>query len=857
MTAATSVLQLAPSVRRFLRDGWTFCSTEAGEIGVPADLETEGLSWRAVRVPCTVGAALRDDRGRAGDAPGRLDEQDHWFRCEFDREHQVDPTADLVFHGLATICEVWLNDERLGESTNMFVRTRWGVGARLLPRNSLVLCFRALGPKLRERHSRARWRTQLVEERNLRFYRTSLLGRMPSWCPPVPAVGPWRGVELVVPPLAGCSLSRTCLRPRLDGGRASLEVSIDLDLGSSRSFSEDDRYSVEVEGVVWPLEVESLDGRRIRLTGTGGWDGVELWWPHTHGVPRRYAVTLRAVIGGVESELDLGRVGFRRVEIVGPPGPGFRFEVNGEAIFCRGTCWTPIDALALRAGEELLRPALEQARDAGMNMLRVAGTTVYEEDAFYALCDELGILVWQDFMFATFDYPAEDEAFMASVATEVEQFFDRIEQLACIAVFCGNSEGEQQVSMLGLDPETASSELFDELLPTACARRRPDVPYWPSTPGGGEFPFHADSGTSHYFGVGAYRRPLSDALLARPRFMTECLAFANVAGEHGPDSTHRERVPKDRGAAWDFKDVTDHYVSLIFGAEAAIHASRDAAFGAALSRATSAEIMQRTQATWRNSASTCDGSLVWLHRDPWPCAGWGVIDSEGRPKSAFYGLKRAWTPVAIAVRDDGLNGLRVSVYNDRALTLETELEIVLMRLDGTLVRQFREGLEVPPRSSIDASVDRLLGGFVDSSYAYRFGDREFEICVARLWGNGDAAADPALSRPVEAIYWPLELGLLPKQDVGLRGRWTHSGPAGATLEIHADRFVQGVSLEVRGGLPEDNFFHLAPDQGRQIKIAATGTKLAGSIRALNAEEEVGLPDLQLCTPDLATGNVDR
>ncbi|MAG34138.1 MAG: beta-mannosidase [Deltaproteobacteria bacterium] len=835
MSAAPQASKLVGPDRRLLRAGWTFCSTQPDAALCPENLPDRGLDWRAVTLPCTVASIL----GQAGESMlESLDEQDHWFRCEFDGDGLVDGSTTLVCHGLATICEVWLNGVRIGESHNMFVRTDWSVGRLNSPHNVLVLCFRALAPRLEQRHPRARWRSQLVAARHLRFYRTTLLGRMTSWCPSIPPVGPWRPVELVTHPAAVLSCERVRLRPRLEGEEARLDVELELrgwDAAAGRSLF------VDVEGIVGPLEVEERGEGRARAVGRICLPDVEPWWPHTHGAPRRYRVMLRSESQGTASDLELGRVGFRSIVLEGPPGPGFAIEVNGLPVFCRGTCWTPIDALALRTTPEKLRAALEQVRDAGMNMLRVAGTTLYEDDAFYALCDELGILVWQDFMFATFDYPADDGEFMASVRVEVDQFLDRTEHCACLAVFCGNSEGQQQPAMLGLAREVWSSPLFDRLLPDACAQRRPDVPYWPSTPGGGELPFFVDSGTSHYFGVGAYLRPLCDALLARPRFITECLAFANVPGAHGPDSTPPERIPRDRGASWDFKDVTDHYVSVVFGNEAASRASEDPELDATLARATSAALMQQVQSLWRDPASGCRGSLVWLHRDPWACAGWGVVAADGQPKSAYYGLRRAWAPVAVALLDDGVNGLRVQVHNDLEGRLTGELELVLMRVDGTRVGGWCGAIEVPARGSFRASVDSLVGGFVDSSYAYRFGPREFEVCVARLHASRGAELDLGARQSIEAVHLPWELGLLPKTSTQLTADWVDLKGEEAVLELRADHFVQCLSLDLRGGVPEDNFFHLAPGCERRIRVTETGARVEGRIRGLNAEEDIEIP----------------
>ncbi len=248
--------------------------------------------------------------------------------------------------------------------------------------------------------------------------------------------------------------------------------------------------------------------------------------------------------------------------------------MNGVAVFARGAVWTPVDWLGLAPSEAELRAAVETARQAGMNILRVPGTAAYETAAFHDLCDELGMLVWQDFMFANLDYPIADEAFRALVESEVAQVASRLAGRPSTVVFCGNSEVEQQVAMFGLEPALGRGELFGELLPAALEAAGADAVYVPSAPCGGDLPFRPDRGVANYYGVGGYRRPLEDARRADVRFAAECLAFANVPSEDAVDRLMGGRpgdvaihhpawkagVPRDVGNGWDFDDVRDHYL---------------------------------------------------------------------------------------------------------------------------------------------------------------------------------------------------------------------------------------------------------------------------------------------------------
>ena len=482
-----------------------------------------------------------------------------------------------------------------------------------------------------------------------------------------------------------------------------------------------------------------------------------------------------------------------------------------------------------------MRAALEQVREAGMNMLRVSGNTIYESDDFYALCDELGILVWQDFMFSTFDYPRDAE-FCTAVRLEAEQFLERTAARACIVVLCGNSEGQQQPAMLGLGSESWESPIFDDLLPELCRHWRPDVPFWTSTPGGGDLPFRPDHGTSHYFGVGAYRRPLSDAVLAKPQFMTECLALSNLPGNSGSDKTAPSRIPQDVGADWNFKHITDHYLRAFYGDAVAERCASDREFAGMLGRATSALLMEKAGTLWRDPESSCQGALVWLHRDPWASAGWGVIDSNGRPKSAYYGLKRAWASPALAIVDDGLNGLRLLAFNDGATSVAGRLDLQLMRIDGTLIAHSEKSITVEPRSTLAMNVETLLGEFLDASYAYRFGPRAIDVCVARL--DLTASRSQAEDQAIEAVHLPIEMGLLPRQAIGLRADWDEGHSSRPRLRVSTEQFAQTVVLELDNAVPSDNFFHLAPHGTKMVWVDAMtpGRPVTGTVSAMNSAE---------------------
>ena len=489
--------------------------------------------------------------------------------------------------------------------------------------------------------------------------------------------------------------------------------------------------------------------------------------------------------------MDLGVVGFRSIAI-DKTDDSFGFNVNGTSVFCRGAVWTTTDIVTLGGSAKDYRAALTRVKDAGMNMLRIGGTMFYENDIFFDLCDELGILVWQDFMFANMDYPVDDEAFIRDVEAEVKGFLSRRQANPCIALFCGSSEVEQQAAMLGLSSESWSNRLFSELLPGWCKESHPDLSYIPSTPTGGDLPFQVNAGVAHYYGVGAYRRPPEDARRAEVRFASECLAFSNVPEPfaakallvHAAPGQHplwKERVPRDTGAEWDFEDVRDFYMARMFAVKPETLRSTDRERYLALARVTSGELMAGAFSEWRRAKSTCSGALVWFYRDLWPGAGWGLLDSSGIPKSAYYYLKRALQPISTFFSDEGLNGLRLHIINDSAQGFDVELDITIYR-GNTQVDTCHVQESIPARASRELHVEGCLKRFVDSTYAYRFGPPGHDLVIAVVKNI------VTKSTIGESYYFPIGLPSTREHDLGLDAHGVIQPDGSYALDVHAKKF---------------------------------------------------------------------
>lgn len=821
--AATSGQERETVIRAPLLSGWEVAHTE--EVLSPDQLNELAF------VPSTLPE-------KSSDAA------EHWFRCRFSSEP---PAADeeivLDFAGIATLSEVWVNGHSIRKSNSMFARHRVDVSAIVRQENELLIVCRSLAAALRARRTlqpRTRWRTRVVSEQQLRWFRTTLLGRAPGFAPEPATVGPWRPVSLLR--LQNVVLEKWARHVEVMNSDGVIRSRVDV-----RSLG---LRATPVRG--W---VASGDLRAEIAWEPPGDSGhyvghasltipaVRHWWPHTHGDPILYPLRLElALSDGSAATFDDVPVGFRSLDF------GTGFHVNRTPVFCRGVVWTPM------ADERRLRQRLELLRDGGFNLIRVAGTMVYEDHAFHRLCDELGLLVWQDMMFANMDYPFADPAFHDSVTAEMEAELSRLARHASTAMICGNSEIEQQVGMLGLDTTLGRDPFFSEELPGLLSKYCPGVPYMRSAPTGGDQPFRTREGVANYFGVGAYMRPLDDARTSDVGFASECLAFSNIPEPEmidrmslhqagGISPTHpawKRGVPRDGGAAWDFEDVRDHYLNLLYSADPGLLRRTDPQRYWELSTMVSGEVMAEVFGEWRRAASRCGGGIILWSADLEPGAGWGILDSTGIPKSPYWFLKRALAPCAVWMTDEGLNGIDVHISNDSAQRLTCWLRIAIFANGERRIDEAELELSVAARGTSTLSFEEILGRFVDASCSYRFGPARHDLLTASLHRErGDSAFAQCFRFPAGRSTQ----GMQP-EDIGLSAQASLMANGFVEVLLGSRRFANGVRVFSPNMLPDDCYFGIEPGSTRRILLAPSApVELPDRVfvTALNVEGRIAVP----------------
>ena len=735
--------------------GFTVCDTEPG-ISIDDVRYRPETDWLPATVPGGVHEALLA-AGRIADpyfdrnedVVRWVEERDWWYRT------MVPATPSwpggrilLVCHGLDTVADLWLDGQPIGHHENMFRPATFDVTGRLDAGAELLICFRpplagltppaaasnllrrlgdALAAIAPEDGEGAGSMSPTLPLATLRRKATFSWGW--DFGPRLPSIGPWRPVEIVQE--SGAVLTGHHVRTdRVDVGRRTADLTVRVE---AARLQDDLRPVAEVEliapdgkitSLTVPLVAENAAAGTLSGASTVRVEQADLWWTHDLGAQPRYQVIIRLRDG--EQLLDEVRdlVGLRTIALDRSEDPEggqhFRFVLNGVPIFARGAAWLPADMLVGSISEARYRELLTAARDGQMIMLRVWGGGIYEHDAFYRLCDELGLLVWQDFAFACMDYPDDDPRLRTEIEQEAAYQVQRLRNRACLALWCGNNE-VQMIHVMGyrdLSPGGWGSAFFDEVLPAAVAEHDGAVPYWPGSPYGepvgGEDAVAAINGVldgdRHAwevwhgidFGAGSAEfASVGESRLYR-RYAADRGKFISEFGIHAsPElATLRQWLPEDQlqvhSGGFDHhnkdnpKNKHDPLLEIVTGLPSSIEQYVD------FTMISQAEGLKFGIEHYRRRQPHCSGTLIWQFNDVWPGFSWSVVDYAGIPKAGYHYARRAFVPV-IASFCQGADGeLELWICNSSAAPVSCDAEVTLGRFSAAPDHLTAVAMEVGP-----------------------------------------------------------------------------------------------------------------------------------------------------------------
>ena len=704
-----------------------------------SDLHTVDLSgvWRlsADRIP-PVAAELPGDNYSALLAAGAI--PDPYYGCNerlvqwpselewtFEREFEVAPellarkSVFLNLDSIDTFGEVFVNGVSAGAGGNMFVRFRREVKHLLKAgTNTIRVVISPPGPEARRLAER-----QLLPLKEMRFATLPHINLIRK----VQCHSGWDwGISLVVcgvygrlylEATDGCRIEHLYWEQRHDGGKVVLAAFAELAGG---------------EG-----EVEfRFDGETRIVRGRGGAEAEftvgdpRLWFPNGYGEQPLYELSAR-----VGTQTVRRKVGLRTVELVSEPdaaGTSMYFVVNGVPIFAKGADWIPCDAMPRRMTGEVYARLVGDAAAAGMNMLRVWGGGQYENEEFYDLCDEYGIMVWQDLMFSCMEYPSTPE-FLALVGPEVRYQVKRLRGHASVVLWCGDNEIAGLLR--GEKEEFARHAVNYDRLNRALAgwvrEADPTRTFWPSSPADGVSDsglgaFTPERGDMHYWKVWHSGEPFEAYYTVRPRFCSE-FGFQSFPA--------LSTVERFGGGNVTDPVMDSHQKNLSGNAKIVGMFARYFKFPSGLAEFVYLSQVQQLLAIrtavefWRTLRPHCMGTLYWQLNDNWPVASWSGIDYYGNWKLLHYGAKRFYAPLLVTARRGADGGAEFYAVNDARTEFSGTLTIERLSFSGELLERSGTSVAVPAGSAVKLDV-RAPGGTPEDFLHYELGGSEGELFFA-------------------------------------------------------------------------------------------------------------------------------
>lgn len=800
---------LSAQVReRLLHANWEF--RKQGEV-----------AWEKARVPGSVHTDLWRNKRIADPFYGEQEKNLQWieketweYRCQFTCKAQElrDNHQELLFQGLDTYATVYLNDSLILETNNMFREWSRDVASLLrIGTNTLKLVFRSA---VKEGRTRAQSLPYTLPEGERVFTRKAQYHYGWDWGPRFVTCGIWRPVKLRS--WSNLNLKTVCYwTDKLSEDTALVKTAIELQSAGDKKLT---LTVTNKETGAKLFEKEMPCGASVcRDTLAFPIVHPRLWWSKGMGEPYRYHLVLSISEAKQELIRHEQKLGLRRVEWVNQAdsiGSSFFLKLNGKAVYAKGANLVPPHSFITEYQEQDYRELVMDAAAHNMNMLRVWGGGLYLDEAFYEACDEGGILVWQDFMFACAMYPG-DPAFLENAREEVRQQFGRLRKHCSIVLWCGNNESregwfnwawQKQYHYTAEDSINIWQQyldLFQKVIPEAMhlsrhEKSKPDAPFYlESSPGIGWG--HESSlrhGDSHYWGVWWANEVFETYRKKVPRFASEfgfqsLPEFASLA-----NTCPASELVLGSSCLAAHQKHPKGYATIETYMKRAYRVNTELRTYAYLSQLLQRDGVLMAVHAQRFSKGRCMGTLIWQWNDCWPVSSWSAVDFYGRHKALAYALKKAYASLSMDWRPDQSPSI-LHILNDSAAQREMSLLVQLLDFYGKEIWRSEQQLSLPAATQSAVLLSTQNWPAIDSAAVY---------LRAELRESGQKSL-------VERFYFvpPKSLKLPPSE---LRLERMGNG----SLRVHSQNFSKDVYLYNSGGDLELSENYLDLDAGEAAYI---------------------------------------
>ena len=726
---------------------------------------------------------------------------------------------ELIFKGLDLDAKIFLNGTKIGEYHNAFIPCIIDVTEYIRERNNELIVNIDVGRRrVKDKPLSKYHMDDYMDGRDESSRRIWM--RKPQfvfgwdWTPYLPTCGIWRDVELRS--YENIAIRDVFLHSRVGKNKAVVSIEVEMENFTSRMIKVDLALSLKGEKEYSLNKIAVLNPGLSKNYYKLKIPNPELWYPQPIGDPYLYNFTLKIYKNKKELDSYSMKHGIREIELIQEPieeGKSFIVSINKKRVFCKGANWVPADFILANVSKEKYKKLIEFASKANFNMFRIWGGGIYEDSLFYQLCDEYGIMVWQDFMFACASYPDDDYEFMQEVEREAHAVIRNLRNHPSLVLWCGNNEnqsGHYHGHWGGEKTRLHGLAIYDELLPKICRMLNPTCPYWPSSPYGGKDPNTEEEGDRHtgLGNLGDQGINYKNYALDKGKFITEFYQLAPPVKRSLLEFIPQKELYID-SPIWEYHNNTFEGGKIKTALERLFILQEKLSLEEYIisSQMLQAESFKFVLEHWRRRMFNTAGALFWMYSDCWGATvGWTIVDYYLRLKPSYFYVKRAFEPIHISLKET--SPIEVWITNDTYNTFPIDVEYGIKTFDGEeLIKECKQ-------ENLPAGGARIIGKVDISGISQE--QRSKAFCYAEFYSENKLVSQ---NRCFLMDFKDLKF---PEPKLGKTLEKTSESVY--KLELSSENFTWMLSIELPGEATlNENYFDISPGEKQKVIITTSKT----------------------------------